>query len=127
MKGSMAGKKVLIVEDDQALNDAFTMVLKRAGYRVKAVYDGRQGLENVETFQPDLVILDLLMPVMDGREFLQTLDKKHSMPIVVMSNLDSKSEIKKALDLGAKRYLLKAWASPKELVRVVEDTLAETA
>lgn len=123
----MVKQSVLIVEDDEALNEAFSMVLSHAGYDVRAVFNGQEGLDAVKAQEPDLVILDLLMPVMDGKQFLEKLDKKHTMPIVVMSNLDSKSEIQKALDLGATRYLLKAWASPNELVKVVQDTLSETS
>lgn len=123
----MKKQSVLIVEDDEALNEAFSMVLTRAGYAVRAVFDGEAGLEEVNKQQPDLVILDLLMPIMDGKEFLEKLDKKHTMPVVVMSNLDSKSEIQEALNLGATRYLLKAWASPDELVKVVRDTLEDAA
>ncbi|MDQ5963171.1 MAG: two-component system, OmpR family, response regulator VicR [Patescibacteria group bacterium] len=123
----MSQKSVLIVEDDEALNEAFSMVLTHAGYAVRTVFNGQEGLDAIEDSEPDLVILDLLMPVMDGKEFLEKLDRKHTMPVVVMSNLDSKSEIQKALDLGATRYILKAWASPKELVSVVQDTLADAA
>lgn len=123
----MSQKSVLIVEDDEALNEAFTMVLQHAGYNVRAVFNGQEGLDAIEDTEPDLVILDLLMPVMDGKEFLEKLDKKHTMPVVVMSNLDSKAEIQKALDLGATRYILKAWASPKELVNVVQDTLDDVS
>ena len=122
----MVKQSVLIVEDDEALNEAFSMVLTHVGYKVRAVFNGQEGLDAVEAEEPDVVILDLLMPVMDGKQFLEKLDKSHKMPIVVMSNLDSKSEIQKALDLGATRYLLKAWASPNELVKVVQDTLADS-
>ena len=122
----MSKMGVLIVEDDEALNEAFSMVLSRAGYNVRAVFNGQEALDAIAREEPDLVILDLLMPVMDGKQFLEKLDSSHTMPVIVMSNLDSKTEIQQALDLGATRYILKAWASPDELVKVVEQTLSET-
>ena len=122
----MSKMGVLIVEDDEALNEAFSMVLSRAGYNVRAVFNGQEALDAIAREEPDLVILDLLMPVMDGKQFLEKLDSSHTMPVIVMSNLDSKTEILQALDLGATRYILKAWASPDELVKVVEQTLSET-
>jgi len=123
---SNKSKTIMIIEDDEALNDAFTMVLTKAGYGVARAFNGKDALDGLDSANPDLIILDLLMPIMDGQTFLKSLDSSFSTPIIVLSNLDSKDEIDKAMDLGATRYMLKAWASPHELVRLVEDTLADT-
>lgn len=115
---------VLLVEDDKALNDAFSLMLAKNGYQVESAFDGQQALDKLETFKPDVILLDLLMPVIGGKEFLQKFDNKAGVPIIVFSNLDSKSEIQEVMDLGANRYMLKAWATPTELVRVIEDAMA---
>lgn len=120
---SKPAKQILIVEDDAALSDAFTIVLTKEGYDVVAVYNGKEALEKVEHLQPSLILLDLLMPVMGGKEFLEKFANTHNIPVIVLSNLDTKSDIQDVLDLGATRYMLKAWASPKELVKLVDETI----
>lgn len=116
-------KRILLVEDDSALNDAFSILLNKEKYMVDSAYNGLEALIKIQKNKPDLILLDLLMPVMDGKEFLKTFENIEKIPIIIFSNLDSKSEVKEALDLGATRYMLKAWASPKKLVRLVSDTL----
>ncbi len=116
-------KRILLVEDDTALHDAFGMVLGTAGYIVDSAYDGKQALEHVAENQYDIILLDLLMPVMDGKTFLKKFDNTTDTPIIVFSNLDAKSDIDEALELGATRYMLKAWASPRELLKLVKDTI----
>jgi len=75
---------------------------------------------------PDMILLDLRMPVMDGVAFLQEFDLKDKHPgvkVVVFSNYDMQDEIDDAYRLGAERYVLKAWASPRELLQIVRDSL----
>lgn len=117
---------VLIVEDEQALNKAYQIILRTAGYDVRSAYDGEDALQIVAEHEPALILLDLRMPNMDGIHFLRSYDlKKHPhVRVVVFSNYDMQKEIDDAYDLGADRYILKALASPKELLRVVQDTLA---
>ena len=117
-------KQVLIVEDDAALSDAFTIVLTKEGYDVVAAYNGKEALEKVKSMKPALILLDLLMPVMGGKEFLEKFQNEHDIPVIVLSNLDTKNDIQEVLDLGATRYILKAWASPKELVKLVKETIS---
>lgn len=116
-------KTILLIEDDATLRDAFEMVLSR-DFQVVTASDGRLGLYEAENRKFDLILLDMLMPIMDGKEFLRQYENSQDIPIIVFSNLDSKSEIDEAIELGATRYLLKSWASPKELIRVVKDVLA---
>ena len=118
---------ILIVEDDVDLNSAYKMILESAGYSVRTAHNGREALEDLtKTGDPEVMFLDLRMPVMDGIEFLE-----HYKPadhgdttIIVFSNYDAQKEVDKAFELGAHRYVLKARAAPKELIRIVEDTLA---
>ena len=123
----MKDKKILIVEDEQMLNEAYQTILKREGYTVAAVFDGKEALEYTSKTEPDIILLDLRMPRMDGLQFLrdyQPQEKHPDVKILVFSNLDDQSEIDLAFDLGAQKYIMKAWATPKELVRVVSDMLA---
>jgi CheY-like chemotaxis protein len=118
--------KILIVEDEKALNEAYTIILTKEKQKVTSVFNGVQALEAVKKQTPDLILLDLRMPQMDGVEFLQNLKPLENYPklkIIVFSNYDVQKDIDEAFKLGATRYMLKAWASPKELVRVVNDTL----
>ncbi len=118
---------ILIIEDDPALNQAYVTILSTAGYAVRSAFDGIEALKLTAEKEPDLIFLDLRMPNMDGIGFLkeyQPRTKHKDVEIIVFSNYDLQKEIDEAYDLGAQRYVLKAWASPKELIRIVEDTLA---
>lgn len=124
----MAGKKILIVEDEKVLNDAYQAILKKEGFDVAVAYDGQEALELTETLEPDLILLDLRMPRISGIEFLEAYDLQADHPnvkVVVFSNLDNQKDIDRAYKLGADKYMLKAWASPKELVRLVEEVLGQ--
>ena len=119
-------EKILIVEDEKLLNDAYELILKNHGYRTKVAHDGCEALQIVKSFDPDLILLDLRMPKMSGIDFLKEykLSEYHpKVKVIVFSNLDTQSEIDEAFDLGAQKYMLKAWASPKELLKLVADTL----
>lgn len=119
--------KILIVEDDVDLNSAYKMILSSVGYTVESAHNGEEALKAIEkSGDPDIMFLDLRMPVMDGIEFLKEYDapKHKDTTIIVFSNYDAQKEVDTAYDLGAHRYVLKARAAPKELIRIVEDTLA---
>ncbi|HSX29430.1 MAG TPA: response regulator [Candidatus Saccharimonadales bacterium] len=118
---------ILIVEDERSLSDAYQMILRKSGYEVYAAYDGQEALKVAADNPPTLILLDLRMPRMDGIEFLEhynLLDEHPEVKVIVFSNYDMQKEIDEAYRLGAERYILKAWASPKELLQVVENTLA---
>lgn len=114
---------ILLVEDDVDLCDAYEMILESAGYKVTTAHDGKKALDIIASDgDPDIIFLDLRMPVMDGLEFLRQYDapKHEATTIVVFSNYDAKKEVDAAYELGADRYVLKARAAPKELIRIVE-------
>lgn len=123
----MSKKTILIVEDEQPLNDAYSTILKKEGFSVLSAFDGEEALSIAETNKIDLILLDLRMPKVNGIEFLKAYDlaAQDKPPVVIVfSNLDMQSEIDEAFELGATKYMLKAWASPKELVKLVKDNLA---
>lgn len=118
---------ILVVEDEQALNEAYQTILRKEGYTVRAAYGGAEALEITTSIEPDLILLDLRMPSMSGIEFLREYRAPANHPtvkILVFSNLDTQKEIDEAYELGAHRYMLKAWASPNELVKLVKEMLA---
>jgi CheY-like chemotaxis protein len=115
---------ILIIEDDRALNQAYVTILSAAGYTVASAFDGKAALELTAQHEPDIIFLDLRMPTLDGIGFLKAYEPKtqhKNVQIVIFSNYDLQKEIDAAYELGAQRYVLKAWASPKELIRIVED------
>lgn len=117
---------ILIVEDENMLNEAYQVILAGGGYKVLSAFDGRQALEIAEKEKVDLILLDLRMPVLDGVGFLEAyrpLSRENPAKIVVFSNFDMQKEIDQAYELGADKYMLKAWASPKELLQLVGNLL----
>ena len=121
-------KAILVVEDDPELADIYHTLLKQQEeYDVRVAHNGKEALQVADEHKPALILLDLRMPVMDGVEFLEKYDLKDKHPdvkVVVFSNYDMQDEIDDAYRLGAERYVLKAWASPKELLQIVKDSLA---
>ncbi len=119
--------KILIVEDEALLNEAYETVLKHEGYEVYKAFNGEEALEVLKHKTPDLILLDLRMPKMDGLTFLSELQKidHPDYKIIVFSNYDVQKDIDSSFDLGATHYVLKAYASPKELVRIVRNSLIE--
>lgn len=121
------GKTVLIVEDEPELAEIYQTLLKQEKYDVIVAHNGMEALKVAKSKEPNLILLDLRMPIMDGVAFLEEYDLKAKHPdvkVVVFSNYDMQDEIDDAYRLGAHRYVLKAWASPKELLQIVEDSLA---
>lgn len=119
--------KILIVEDEKILNEAYQTILKKQGYEISIAFDGAEAIAVTKDYEPDLILLDLRMPKMDGVSFLKAYDlaKHPKVKVVVFSNFDMQKEVDQAYELGAKRYILKAGASPKELVHIVKRTLTE--
>ena len=117
--------KVLIIEDEALLNEAYQTILGKEGFTHRSAYNGQEALDILKEYTPNIILLDLRMPKMNGIEFLQNFTDpvKEKIKIIVFSNYDVQKEIDEAFALGATRYMLKAWATPKELVRVVNDLL----
>ena len=118
--------KILVVEDEKVLNSAYKTILEKTGHEVEIAFDGEEALSVLDQFLPDVILLDLKMPNLDGLGFLRAYEKikpKKRSRIVLFSNYDLQKEIDEAFKLGIDKYVLKAWASPKELVRMVEEIL----
>lgn len=119
--------KILIVEDNKTLNQVYSFILEKDGHEVVRVHDGESGLKAVKRSTPDVILLDLLMPKMDGVTFLKKLHlpKRAKTTIVVLSNLDEGAEIRKARELGVEDYILKAKVSPAELADRVKTIIKQ--
>jgi DNA-binding response OmpR family regulator len=117
---------ILIVEDDRDLNNAYCIILGNAGHKIISAFDGKQALNKSKTFEPDLILLDLLMPVMGGLEFLRhyNLQSKHSkVKVLIFTNMENSPEVSEAYKLGAHRCIIKSWTAPNNLARVISEAL----
>ncbi|MEK9180810.1 MAG: response regulator [Patescibacteria group bacterium] len=119
-------KKILVVEDEEILLTALREELNQGGYETEGAIDGEDGLAKVKSFAPDLILLDLVMPKMDGMEVLKRLKDDSSakdIPIVILTNLSDYERISEAISLGAKDYLVKANYSLADLLEKVKTVL----
>ena len=120
---------ILVVEDDKDLNNAYCIILRHEGYEVVAAFDGQEALQKLHTFKPDLILLDLLMPVMGGLEFLQKWSAgksaKRNAKVLIFTNMENSPEVAEAYKLGADRCIIKSWTAPHNLAHVVGETLAQ--
>jgi len=115
-------KKILLIEDDPLLIDIYTTKLQQSGFDVKAVEHGEKAVAAIQQERPDIVLLDIVLPHVDGWEILQQVQASEELkriPIVILSNLGQKEEIEKGLRLGAVRYLIKAHYTPSQVVEEV--------
>ena len=119
--------KVLVVEDDPQLNMTYDILLKKEQHSVEHAYNGVEALEKLDTFKPEIILLDIRMPGMDGIEFLRQADmpKKHpKVKVVVFSNMEQADQLEEAQALGAHKSILKSSVSPAQLAQLVRDMLA---
>lgn len=117
--------KVLIVEDDDLLREIYGIRLQMEGYDVHTAGDGEEGLEKVVSVQPDIILLDMLMPRLDGLGFLRHyLKLPNRAKVIVASNKSSQQSIAEAKLLGATDYLIKSQLTPDDLVVQIKKHLA---
>jgi two-component system response regulator MprA len=122
--------KVLIIEDDKLLREAYAEILNSEGFTTDCAADGNEGLKRLASFQPDLILLDILMPHSDGLDFMRRAEIRARHPqtkVLIFSNLSSVGKIDEILALGADRHVLKSSLSPKELVFTIKEVLGDSA
>ncbi len=120
--------KVLIIEDELMLQDAYRHVLTYKGYDVSVASDGLQGIEQLNATQPQLILLDVLMPRLDGIGFLQQSNLKEKYPhikVIACTNLSDQVTADQMSAHGADRQVLKSDLSPGQLVALVEELAAD--
>ena len=123
---NMTNKKILIIEDEITLLEAIERKLKIEGFQTITAMDGKEGMRKIETEKPDLILLDIMMPVMDGFEVLEEMKRKEylpKIPVIIISNSGQPVEIEKALSLGVRDYLVKAEFSPDEVLNKVNNII----
>lgn len=121
-------KKVLVVEDEPSLSKVLVQTLKDSGYSTLVATDGQKALTAVQNEHPDIVLLDVVMPVMNGFDFLQHLRVKldNKVPVIILSNLEMHEDRETGKNLGAQDYIVKSNVSLRALVDKVHKTLNES-
>ena len=119
-------KKILIIEDDRALQNALVEVLSNEGYETVSAFDGEEGIQKAETEKPELILLDLILPKKDGYEVLAGIKEGASkdIPVLILTNLEEIDNVQKALDLGAKTFMVKSDFSLKDIVEKIRQNLS---
>lgn len=121
-------RKILVVEDDKYLSGAYRVKLLKMGFEVRTAGDGEEALEVLETFTPDLILLDLVMPRKDGFSTLEDIKKNDAwkaIPVLIATNLGQKEDIERGMKLGAVDYLVKTDTSVDEFVNKINNVLKD--
>ena len=119
-------KKILIIEDDKFLRELIVKKLVKEGYEISEAVDGEEGVKKVKEEKPDLVLLDLILPGIDGFEVLSRTKEDPALsqiPVIILSNLGQKEEVERGLGLGAIDYLIKAHFTPGEIIEKIRAIL----
>src|SRR5258708_12539450 len=119
-------KKILVVEDDTYLANAYKLKLTKEGFEVKNAMDGAEAITILSSFMPDLILLDLIIPKKDGFSVLQELKTKEewkNIPVIIASNLGQKEDIDKVMHLGARDFFVKTDLSLNNLIDKIKTAL----
>ncbi|MCK4539893.1 response regulator [Candidatus Parcubacteria bacterium] len=124
------GVKVLLVEDDAFLREICSKKLTKEGYTVYEAIDGEQALEGVKQVKPDIILLDIILPAIDGFQILNEIKSNPNeaiskVPVIMLSNLGQDDDIKKAMDAGADDYLVKAHFTTEEIVSKIKKIMGK--
>lgn len=123
-------KKILMVEDDVAMRDIVIHKLLAHGFEVKEAENGKKGIDLILNEKPDLVLLDLMMPEVDGFKVLETVrghtdEEVKKTPIIILSNLWSNKDILRAKDLQVQAYMVKAYFTTEEILNKINEILMQ--
>lgn len=121
-------KKILFIEDEGALQKIVKTILESNGYGFLSAMDGEVGISLAKSEKPDLILLDLILPKVNGFEVLEALlsdEGTKNIPIIVLTNLEGSADIEKALSLGARTYLVKSNYSLDDILSKVKSILGE--
>lgn len=116
--------RILIAEDEVPISKALKLKLEKTGFEVQIAKNGEEALSLLEKGKYDLMLLDLIMPIVDGFSVLQEIRKKENpIPIIVLSNLSQEEDLKKAEELGAMDYFIKSDTPIAEVVNIINNAL----
>lgn len=119
-------KYILLIEDDEFLAELYATKLNLEGFEVGLAVDGKKGLRMIKEKKPDLLLLDIILPKLDGFELLKIMKADRELkdiPVILLTNLSQKDEVKRGLALGADDYLIKAHFMPSEVVKKIKQTI----
>jgi len=119
-------KTILIIEDDKFLRELIVQKLLKEDYEISEAVDGEEGFKKIKEEKPDLVLLDLILPGIDGFEVLSKVKEEPNLtkiPIIILSNLGQKEDIEKGMKLGAIDYLIKAHFTPGEIIEKIKNAI----
>ncbi len=119
-------KTILVIEDDKFLRELMAQKLVKEGYTVAEAVDGEEGLKKVKEVKPDLVLLDLILPGIDGFEVLTNIKESSEVsqiPVIILSNLGQREDVERGLKLGAADYLIKAHFTPGEIIEKIKNII----
>ncbi|MDD5589668.1 MAG: response regulator [Candidatus Portnoybacteria bacterium] len=124
------GDQILIVEDDRFLRELIIQKLKGENYKIDWALDGEEGLKKIKEQKPALVLLDLILPGIDGFEVLRQIKKGEDaslskIPVIILSNLGQRDDVERGMALGAEEFLVKAHFTPGEIVEKVKSVLGK--
>lgn len=111
-------KKILVVDDEKPISDIIKFNLTKEGYDVETAYDGEEAVEKVDEYNPDLMILDLMLPKKDGLEVAREVRKTHDMPIIMVTAKDTEIDKVLGLEMGADDYVTKPFSNRELVARV---------
>jgi len=117
-----AGRRILVVEDDFFVRDIYQKKLGDSGFVVDAAADGLEGMERLRSAIPDLIILDIFMPYVDGRDMLREIRRHEEwkdIPVILLTNFSASEGVRDGFDLGADEYLIKSHFTPSEVLEKV--------
>lgn len=118
--------KVLIVEDEETLSQMYSMKFDKEGFDVETALDGAVAIDKAKSFKPDIILLDIILPGLDGFSVLESLKAEKALekvPVIMLTNLGQSEDVKKGKKLGAVDYLVKANCTPMEVVEKVREHL----
>ena len=119
-------KKILFIEDEKSFQEILGQALKQQGFEVKEALNGQDGLDLVAKFDPDLILLDLILPKLNGFEVLEKIkgnEATKNIPVIILTNLENSEDIQRVLELGAFDYLVKSNYSLNEIINKVKGAL----
>jgi len=116
--GGSVGERILLIEDDDALSRMMRLQLEQAGYQVTVCRDGTSGLQSAQEAEPDLILLDILLPDIDGWVVCERLQEITRAPIIFATALGSERDVIRGLELGADDYMIKPFSYKELLARV---------
>lgn len=124
----MEKKKILIVEDDNFVAEVYLAKLSEMGYEAILAQNGEEGLAALKKDKIDLILLDILMPIMNGMEMLEEIKKQEdwkNIPVILLTNVGEKESIQKVREMGVKNYLIKSHFTPAEVIEKIESVFKE--